>query len=174
MQQKWAVPHERAKLLALLHRLQSPLVWSGAGQSIAITDLDETSLDGTLSQAADLEGWLTFERRFEPDSPEVQSPDFAEDINAVLADLGSVYRYLAWSKENDYVSIAPILSKEKRIKRQSGNIPFEENEEVVIVGGLFAGQSGYVQGFDGSGKVKVKVGTLTLPVQPGSLKRLSK
>ena len=71
------------------------------------------------------------------------------------------------------IAMAQVVAEEKRQKRRSRSAPFEENDRVEIVGGLFAGQKGVVTGYDQAGKIKVKVGNLTLPVNPGALKRLS-
>jgi transcription antitermination factor NusG len=121
-----------------------------------------------------VDGWICLERRFSPDHPGLQSQDFTVEVTALFEQFFPFYRFCAWTKANDYLSMAKVVSEEKKAKRRSGKSPFEENDSVTIVGGLFAGRTGVVAGYDRAGKVKVKVGNLTLPVSAGSLKLIQR
>lgn len=173
LERKWANEYERPKLLRLLEGLQGePYIVRLGGTSTPIDDLDEARLDASLASAAQLDGWFSIERTFAPDSTEVMSDVFIQSVADVLQRLAPVYRFTAWSRENDFADIAQQVVKEKKEKRRSGNAPFGENDKVLVIGGLFSGQQGVVLGFDRAGKVKVKVGTLTLPISAGALKLL--
>lgn len=88
---------------------------------------------------------------------------FVDMARAALAHLAPVYHYIAWSRDNDFVSIRETLQKEKQVKRQRG---LTRQDEVRIVRGMFAGKIGVVQDIDARGGVKVLVGKL--PVKLGA------
>jgi hypothetical protein len=169
---KWADPHERAKCMSLLRRLGAEYEWVAEGERLRCDELDEARLGALCARADEIEDWLAVEQRYGVDADAPRTAAFADRATAVLTALSPLYKFLAWGKDNDFASVGKRVVAEKKARRHAGHLPFDENDEVEILGGLFAGQRGVVQGFDGSGKVKVKVGTLTLPVQAGSLKRL--
>lgn len=174
-QSKWADRFERAKLLALLERLQDrPLHWRLDEVMQPIGALSRAALGEVLERAPEVAGWIALERFFEASDARLGSAAFSGEVADVLRELADLYRFLAWSKDNDFASMAEVVAEEKKAKRYRGGTTFIENDPVEIVGGLFAGRRGVVQGFDRAGKVKVKVGNLTLPVNAGSLKRLAK
>jgi hypothetical protein len=84
-----------------------------------------------------------------------------ETARASLSALLSVYRFIAWSRDNDFVSMREALQKEKAAKRQKG---LSKNDLVRIVRGMFAGKSGVVQEVDAKGGLKVLVGKLAVKV----------
>lgn len=173
MQQKWANAYQRPRLLALFADAPADMLWCGDGETAAADQLTDARLDGLLSRAVEVEGWIALERRYDCRQDRLTSPDFAVEVRDALETLAPFYRYFAWSRENDFVAMAPVVAQEKRQKRRSGNAQFCESDVVEIVGGLFAGQRGVVTGYDQAGKIKVKVGNLTLPVKAGALKRLT-
>lgn len=79
-----------------------------------------------------------------------------------------IYRFVAWSRDNDYVSIKQVLDKEKTVKRQRG---FGKNDEVRIARGVLAGQSGIVQEVDAKGHLRVLIGKLTIKVDAADVER---
>lgn len=170
---KWEDPHERAKCLAILGRLGPDFHWIAEGERYACSELAEARLGPVMERVDDVEDWLAIEHLYSVEADAPKTPAFVERTAEVMTGLAPFYRFVAWSKENDFASMAKKVVAAKRARRHAGHLPFDENDEVEILGGLFAGQRGVVQGFDGSGKVKVKVGNLTLPVQAGSLKRLA-
>jgi transcription antitermination factor NusG len=145
--------------------------WSSSDQTTPLREIDLATLDEELGHATDVEGWITVERRFEPGDVEPGQADFGRHIVEVFKSLVPFYRFFAWTRENDHLALASELVKAKKTRRRKGSNIWLEDDRVRITGGLFSGQTGVVQGYDGSGKVKVKVGTLTLPVKSGSLKR---
>ena len=70
-----------------------------------------------------------------------------------------IYRYIAWSRDNDFVSIKEALQKEKQQKRQKG---LAKNDAVRIIRGMFAGKQGVVQEVDAKGGLRVLVGKVAV------------
>ncbi len=88
-------------------------------------------------------------------------PGFLDVARAAMEALLPIYRFIAWSRDNDFVSIRDTLEKEKQVKRQRGLSP---KDEVRIVRGVLAGQIGLVQEIDARGGLRVLVGKLAVKV----------
>jgi transcription antitermination factor NusG len=80
---------------------------------------------------------------------------------AELGRLLPLYHYVAWSRDNDYVSMREQLKQEKQARRQKG---LAKNDKVRIVRGMFSGKSGVVQEIDAKGALKVLVGKVAVKV----------
>jgi hypothetical protein len=87
--------------------------------------------------------------------------EIVDTARATLSALLSVYRFIAWSRDNDFVSMREALQKEKQAKRQKG---LAKNDSVRIVRGMFAGKLGVIQEVDAKGGLKVLVGKLAVKV----------
>lgn len=85
----------------------------------------------------------------------------ADDARAALTALLPIYRFIAWSRDNDFVSIREALQKEKQQRRQKGLV---KNDVVRIIRGMFAGKSGVVQEVDAKGGLRVLVGKMAVKV----------
>jgi len=86
-------------------------------------------------------------------------PAIADTLRSALIALLAIYRFIAWSRDNDFVSMREALQKEKQQKRQKG---VARNDTVRIVRGMFAGKSGVVQDVDAKGGVRVLVGKVAV------------
>jgi hypothetical protein len=174
LQNKWEVQHERVKLMYQLSLLKDlGIAWVAGETRRDVAGLDEATVEADLADADKTEGWLGLERLYATGDAALESPGFAQECMKMLEQILPFYRFAAWGKGNDFVSLAKMVDDEKKAKRRHSKAPFEENDAVEIVGGLFAGRKGIVQGYDKAGKVKIKVGTLTLPVDAGSLKKIT-
>ena len=69
------------------------------------------------------------------------------------------FRLLAWSRDNDFVSMKDTLKK-KEIEQRSKGIA--KNDQVRVVRGMFAGKTGVVQEIDAKGGIKVLLGTVVV------------
>ena len=78
---------------------------------------------------------------------------------AAFASLMPIYRFIAWSRDNDFVSLKGALQKEKLQKRQKG---LAKNDPVRIIRGMFAGKQGVVQEVDAKGSLRVLVGKVAV------------
>jgi hypothetical protein len=84
-----------------------------------------------------------------------------DEARAALTRLLAIYKFIAWSRDNDFVSMKETLQKERQAKRQKG---VTKNDSVRIVRGMFAGKSGVVQEIDAKGQIKVLVGKMAVKV----------
>ena len=84
-----------------------------------------------------------------------------DEARAGLTALLPIYRFVAWSRDNDFVSIRETLQKEKQQRRQKGLV---KNDVVRIIRGMFAGKSGVVQEIDAKGGLRVLVGKMAVKV----------
>jgi hypothetical protein len=83
----------------------------------------------------------------------------SDDAKRTLQALLPIYRFIAWSRDNDFVSIKETLQKEKQQKRQKGLV---KNDAVRIIRGMFAGKNGVVQEVDAKGGLRVLVGKVAV------------
>jgi len=88
-------------------------------------------------------------------------PGFVEQARAALGALLPLYQFIAWSRDNDYVSMRDVLQKEKQAKRQRG---LAKHDEVRVVRGMFTGKLGVVQEIDARGAIKLLVGNVAVKV----------
>jgi transcription antitermination factor NusG len=88
-------------------------------------------------------------------------PAFGERAAEALTALLPLYHFIAWSRDNDYVSMRDVLQRERQVKRQRGIV---RHDEVRVVRGMFAGKTGVVQEIDARGGVKLLVGKLLVKV----------
>lgn len=82
-----------------------------------------------------------------------------DEARGALQALMPVYRFIAWSRDNDYLSMREALQKEKQQKRQKG---LTKNDAVRIIRGMFAGKQGVVQEVDAKGGLRVLVGKVAV------------
>lgn len=94
--------------------------------------------------------------------------ELAEWISGRLTELAPVYRFLAWSRDNDFVSMRQVLDKEKTVKRQRG---LQKGDRVRVVRGMLAGKDGVVQEVDAKGHLKVLVGKMVVKIDAADVDR---
>lgn len=86
-------------------------------------------------------------------------PALLDTARAALLSLLPVYRFIAWSRDNDYLAMRETMQKEKQQKRQKG---LAKNDGVRIIRGMFAGKAGVVQEVDAKGGLRVLVGKVAV------------
>jgi hypothetical protein len=116
-----------------------------------------------------------------------------EALNALLP----IYRYAAWTPENDFISIKKLLKKERRAAPQPAPAPAKaqrpaatspatptrpgrarperplaKGAKVRITAGLFSGKEGSVVEVDARGRVKLLLGKMAVTLTPRELKVL--
>lgn len=104
---------------------------------------------------------LYFGRAVPRDAVLAAGAAIVEELRGNLSHLVGIYRFIAWSRDNDFVSMKETLLKERQAKRQKG---VAKNDSVRIVRGMFAGKSGVVQEIDAKGQLKVLVGKMAVKV----------
>jgi hypothetical protein len=136
----------------------------------AAGDFDEGQLKqllGKLAQPAPMalpgapQRLLYFGRTLPREGVVAAGAGILDEARASLGRVLSIYRFIAWSRDNDFVSMKETLQKEKQAKRQKG---VSKNDPVRIVRGMFAGKSGVVQEIDAKGQLKVLVGKMAVKV----------
>lgn len=85
-----------------------------------------------------------------------------------LAELLPVYRFIVWSRDNDFVSMRQMLDKERTVRRQKG---LHKNDRVRIVRGMLAGKDGLVQEVEAKGQLKVLVGKMVIKIDAADVER---
>jgi hypothetical protein len=153
---------ERVRALPEGYRIEV----SGGGVGFAAESLDEQGLRALLADLARPEGpgqtrWLTIGRVLSRESAKAAGEGVLATAQADLAGLLPLYQFIAWSRDNDFVSMREQLKQEKQVKAQKG---LAKNDRVRIVRGMFAGRAGVVQEIDARGGMKVLVGTLPVKV----------
>jgi transcription antitermination factor NusG len=79
-----------------------------------------------------------------------------------------VYRFLAWTKDNDQIEAQKQLQEEKKEKRRQA-AHFSSGDHVRIMAGLFSGKTGVVMETDTKAQVKVRVGKMSVVVPSADL-----
>ncbi|HMU40484.1 MAG TPA: hypothetical protein PKE31_15860 [Pseudomonadota bacterium] len=90
-------------------------------------------------------------------------------VQTTLLALLPLYRFVVWTRENDFVSMAEVLDKEKVVRRQRG---LQKGDRVRVVRGMLTGKEGVVAEADAKGHLKVVVGKLALKIDAGDVERL--
>ncbi|HRI53920.1 MAG TPA: hypothetical protein PLW65_27460 [Pseudomonadota bacterium] len=89
-------------------------------------------------------------------------------VHKTLAELLPVYRFIVWSRDNDFVSMRQVLDKERTVRRQKG---LHKNDRVRIVRGMLAGKDGLVQEVEAKGQLKVLVGKMVIKIDAADVER---
>ncbi|HEY7958194.1 MAG TPA: hypothetical protein VII38_23000 [Polyangia bacterium] len=161
---------EREKLLHLLRGLGAGYRIGVAPSSTPVGELDDARLREIVSALAQpaplaLPGTpprlLYVGRALAREEAIAAGAEIVEQVRAALTSLLELYRFIAWSRDNDFVSMREALQKEKQAQRQKGLV---RNDTVRIVRGMFAGKSGVVQEIDARGGLKVLVGKVAVKV----------
>jgi hypothetical protein len=163
-----------------LDRLASLVRGLGAG---AVVSLGDAAFDAREASAEHLEKLLrSFSARGPAASPALlsfaRSHPRAEAIAAgaaleaqlaaELALLLPIYRFGAWSRDNDYVSVRETLQKQQAERRQKGIV---RGDAIRVVRGLFSGQRGTVQEIDAKGGIRALVGKRMLKLDAADVER---
>jgi transcription antitermination factor NusG len=142
---------EREKLMAHLRSLGDE--WCVGDQPVA--SLDDETLRPQLAA-------FSVSRRFSRDDERLRAAAFEDLARASLRALLPIYQFVAWTRDNDFVSMRETLQKERLAKKQKH---LAKNDRVRIVRGMFAGKIGTVQELDAKGtSLKVLVGRMPVKV----------
>jgi hypothetical protein len=159
---------EREKLLHMVHGLTAGSRIGVTPELISASELDEERLlqiIAVLGKPTGMQLPGTPPRLFyvghqiDRQQATAAGAGLTEMARAGLTELLALYRFIAWSRDNDFVSMREALQKEKQQRRQKG---LAKNDAVRIVRGMFAGKSGVVQEVDAKGGLKVLVGKVAV------------
>jgi transcription antitermination factor NusG len=158
---------EREKFLGLVRELPAGhRIGVTGGTSVAAGELTDEGLKQILSEFARPETpgkthHLYVAHALPRADAAAAGGALADLARRELAALLPLYHFIAWSRDNDFVSMREQLKQEKQAKRQKG---LSKNDRVRIVRGMFSGRSGVVQEIDAKGELKVLVGKLAVKV----------
>ncbi len=172
LHKKVAEPWLRDELLATLAELHSSFIISlGDGEHGAAAELDAPRLERVLTELAKPLGpnqsrWLTIARRFDRAETLAAEQGIEGHIRDALLAVLPIYQFIAWSRDNDHISIRDQLRKQTVEKKKRG---LAKNDKVRIVGGMFAGRTGIVHEINDRGVVRVLVGNMPVVVKADEL-----
>jgi hypothetical protein len=160
---------EREKLVRLVRELGDGFRVGVTPELAPVGQLDEDRLRAVMTSLGSLgptppgapHRLLYVGRAFGRDDVLRAGATLIGNTRTALTALLPVYRFIAWSRDNDFVSMREALQKEKQAKRQKGLV---KNDAVRIVRGVFAGKSGVIQEIDAKGGLKVLVGKMAVKV----------
>jgi transcription antitermination factor NusG len=161
---------EAEKLVHLAHSLGDGFRVGVTPELTPVAELDAAQLKQLLVRLAQpapmaLPGapqrLLYFGRALPREAALAAGASIVDEIRGNLSHLLGIYRFIAWSRDNDFVSMKETLQKERQAKRQKG---VAKNDSVRIVRGMFAGKTGVVQEIDAKGQLKVLVGKMAVKV----------
>lgn len=159
-----------ARLLKPFDRETFLGLWSGlpAGASLVVDEQPLTGLD--TEQVLALASRLAAEPldlRLGWSWAPAELGELGGDLIGLVAErlsaLAGLYRYAAWSRDNDHIQVAPKLEQVKKKQRtEDGDI--KVGRAMRIVGGLFTGKHGKVLDLDGRGSARLQIGPLAIVV----------
>jgi hypothetical protein len=161
---------EREKLLHLVRGLGEGFRAGITPNLLPVTELDEGKMLELVAQLAKDASpqaltlgaphkLLYVGRAIGRDAAVAAGSGVVDEARATLQALLPIYKFIAWSRDNDFVSIKEALQKEKQQKRQKGLV---KNDAVRIIRGMFAGKQGVVQEVDAKGGLRVLVGKVAV------------
>ena len=92
-------------------------------------------------------------------------------VRTTLQQLLPIYRFIVWSRDNDFVSMRQVLDKERTVKRQKG---LHKNDKVRIVRGILTGKDGVVQEVEAKGQLKILVGKMVIKIDAADVERVAR
>ena len=167
LERKLAEVWERSVFLDLVRGLPDGYrVEVTGGAATTAGQLDDVGLRDLLAALARPEApgqthWLTIGRSVPRAEVKAAGAGLVASARSDLSALLPIYQFIAWTRENDFVSMREVLKAEKQTQRQKG---LAKHDRVRIVRGLFAGRAGIIQELDARGAMKVLVGTLAVKV----------
>jgi hypothetical protein len=174
LERKLADTWEREKFGGLVRELGPEFSIGVTGKtSYAAADLDDLKL---RELSADLAGpespgtthWLHIHRALPRSAVTAGAVDLALTARQDLSALLTMFHFIAWARDNDFVSMRDQLKQEKQAKRQKG---LAKNDRVRIVRGMFSGRAGVVQEIDARGALRVLVGKLAVKVDADEVEK---
>jgi hypothetical protein len=121
---------------------------------------------------------LTVVRSFRRDDPGVGEGSFAEAVLDALNRLLPLYRYAAWDRENDWLSIKKLLKEDRQHQKlvRAGkaadvSLNLKKGDRVQVTAGLFSGKQGSVTEVDARGRLRVFLGKLSVTLTEKEVKK---
>jgi hypothetical protein len=126
----------------------------------AVATASADDLAALVDAAADRE-WLAVLRLWPADEAVALGAALADQCGQQLAVLTEIYRFGAWSPDNDHIAARKAIKEAKAEQQKSG---FKKGDRVRILAGLWSGRSGTIEEIDRKGGLKVLVGLVAVKV----------
>jgi hypothetical protein len=159
LKQAWA----RERVVELASTLPEGARLSFGGEhveSAALGVADVERLAAALLAGADMQLSVLVPRA----TPGLAGPDAIGLVARTLAPFVPVYRFLAWSRDNEHAHVKETIKKTTEARAKQA-IPFKQGDRITILAGLFTGRQGYLEEIDAKGRAKVMVGPISVTVE---------
>ncbi|MEO1334211.1 MAG: hypothetical protein AAFV29_01150 [Myxococcota bacterium] len=161
----------RGEFIEILQSLPggSQLVWRD--QRTEAVDISVEQLENLHTDIPAHSSTLKFEALLSRDEEILRSDALITTAEEMFSPFIPLYRFLAWSPENDYAGIKVEIKrqKKKQAKQPTETATISAGSRVTILSGLFSGRAGYVAEIE-RGKAKVMVGPVSVTVDAKDLK----
>ena len=147
------------------------------GAELICSKVRAPTLDVTEAELAqvheDLQGnGLICEVVIDRDEEVLRSDALIGTVEELVASFVPLYRFLAWSPENDYAAVKVEIQRQKKKKAKAPPpeaAKLSAGARVTILSGLFSGRAGYVAEIE-RGKAKVMVGPVAVTIDAKDIK----
>ncbi|MBM4371412.1 MAG: hypothetical protein FJ098_07135 [Deltaproteobacteria bacterium] len=162
-----ADPMERARLPVVLRDLpaEAEVLLDGISCPPARWIAGEAPAPETVS------GWFSVRRAWSRQETLDLGRSIVDHLASALPSVLSLFRFAAWSPANDRLGLARKLREERRERGRKAS-GLEAGHRVEVTGGLLAGRQGEVMEVDAKGRVRVRLGLLSVELDPRTLRRL--
>ena len=131
---------------------------------VELSQISDANLDAITEHLAnDSKETLFIGRRFLADEATESGTQIVETIAALITPLEALYKFFAWSRDNDSIDVAKEIEVQKKVQREKAS-QHKVGDKVRITTGLLAGKRGIIESLDGKGKAKVSVGLMSMQV----------
>jgi transcription antitermination factor NusG len=133
-------------------------------------DVGDELLQRLIQELPGAASWFAVRMPVPRGSPELGEASFVEQAREQLVKrLLPIMTFIAWSRDNDFVSMRETLRKKDVEQKARGLV---KHDQVRVVRGMFSGRTGVVQEIDAKGAVKVQLGTVAVKLAGSDLVKL--
>lgn len=174
LERKLSDAWEREKFVELVRGLPAAYrVGVTGATTVEAPLLDDETLKAILAdfgrpEAPGKTHWFFVARTLPRADATAKAAGLLDVARAELERLLPLYHFVAWSRDNDFVSMRERLKQEKQARRQKGIV---RNDQVRIVRGVFSGRTGIVQEVDAKGALRVLVGKMAVKVDADEVEK---
>jgi len=154
---------QRENLVALLADLPDGAVCGLDGALAPAHEVGVDSLANLPQELGDKERAWSLGHTIPAEEAIELGADLADHVGRWLGALAPLYRYAAWTRDNDHIDVGRQLHEEKVQKRKQA-AGYAIGDKVRIISGLFSGKTGIVQEVDTRAQVRVRVGKMSVVV----------
>lgn len=126
----------------------------------AATEASADALSSLIEGAAERE-WLAVSVLCPAADAVARGTALLELCREKLTALADIYRFCAWTSDNDHIAARKAIKEAKAEQQKSG---FKKGDHVRILAGLWSGRSGTIEEIDRKGGLKVLVGLVAVKV----------